>query len=211
MRGIFDLLNSGAWNCFDRFFSDLRSKECGLRWAFMSIVTKTGDKGQTRLMFNRETAKHDPRVDAYGAIDEFNAALGVVRAHRGTPVELKKRALEVQKDLIGVMGEVSTPSDSVEKYRSAGYASLSEADVSEVEQRIGVLEAELGPFNDWCLPGGSEAGSLADWARTVCRRAERSVCQLHAVEPLSNESIIVYLNRLSDWLWLEARALDRAG
>ncbi len=176
----------------------------------MSLVTKTGDGGQTRLMFNHETVKHDPRVDAYGAIDEFNAALGVVRGHGATPIELKERVLKVQKDLIGVMGEVSTPSDSVEKYRSAGYACLSDSDVAEVEKRIETLEEQLGPFNDWCLPGGSEAGSLADWARTVCRRAERSVCHLHAQEPFSNQSIIVYLNRLSDWLWLEARALDRA-
>lgn len=175
----------------------------------MSIVTKTGDGGQTRLMFNHETSKHDPRVDAYGAIDEFNAALGVLRGHRATPAELKERVLKVQKALIGVMGEVSTPSASVEKYRSAGYACLSDTDVFEVEERIGVLEEQLGPFNDWCLPGGSEAGSLADWARTVCRRAERSVCQLHALEPLLNGSIIIYLNRLSDWLWLEARDLDR--
>lgn len=192
------------------FFSDLRSAECELRWAFMSIVTKTGDGGQTRLMFNHETVKHDPRVDAYGAIDEFNAALGVVRGHAATPVELKERVLGVQKHLIGVMGEVSTVGDSIEKYRSAGYACLSGGEVDEIDQRIEVLEQQLGPFNDWCLPGGSETGSLADWARTVCRRAERSVCRLHALEPLSNESIIIYLNRLSDWLWLEARALDRA-
>ena len=176
----------------------------------MSIVTKTGDGGKTRLMFNHETVKHAPRVDAYGAVDEFNAALGVLRGHAQTPAELKERVLNVQKSLIGVMGEISTPSASNAKYRSAGYACLSEADITTLEDRIQILEQQLGPFKTWSIPRGSESGSIADWVRTVCRRAERSVCFLHASDPMENTSILVYLNRLSDWLWLEARALDRA-
>ncbi|MBT5925516.1 MAG: cob(I)yrinic acid a,c-diamide adenosyltransferase [Verrucomicrobia bacterium] len=177
----------------------------------MSIVTKTGDDGSTRLMFNHEVSKHDPRVDAYGAVDEFNAALGVVRGHPRTNDLLKQWVLTIQKHLIGLMGEVSTPGDSIAKYDKAGYGKITAENISEVEVRIQELEEMLGPFTDWCLPGGSEVGSLADWARVVCRRAERAVCGLNSLEPLQNESILIYLNRLSDWLWLEARLLDSIG
>ena len=83
--------------------------------------------------------------------------------------------------------------------------------IDEIELRIQKLEDTLGPFTDWSLPGGSETGALADWARVVCRRSERAVCSLNSAEPLQNKSILIYLNRLSDWLWLEARLLDAAG
>ncbi len=174
----------------------------------MSIVTKTGDAGNTRLMFNHEVTKHDPRVDAYGAVDEFSAALGLLRGHHKTPEKLKEWVLTIQRHLVGLMGEISTPSESVAKYEKGGYGRITGDQIAEIEVRIQELESLLGPFNDWCLPGGSESGSLADWARVVCRRAERKVCGLNTLEPLHNSSIIIYLNRLSDWLWLEARYLD---
>jgi cob(I)alamin adenosyltransferase len=176
----------------------------------MSIVTKTGDAGNTRLMFNHEVSKHDPRVDAYGAVDEFTAALGMLRGNPHSPEGLRQWVLTIQKHLIGLMGEISTPVDSVSKYEKAGYGRIAQEHIAEIEVRIQELEEMLGPFTDWSLPGGSEIGALADWARVVCRRAERTVCSLNVTEPLQNKSILVYLNRLSDWLWLEARFLDGA-
>mgnify|MGYP003958542833 FL=1 len=177
----------------------------------MSIVTKTGDNGSTRLMFNHEVSKHDPRVDAYGAVDEFSAALGMLRANPSTTDSLSQRVLSIQKHLIGLMGEISTPVESVAKYDKAGYGRIIKENIDEIELRIQKLEDTLGPFTDWSLPGGSETGALADWARVVCRRSERAVCSLNSAEPLQNKSILIYLNRLSDWLWLEARLLDAAG
>ncbi|MDG1890659.1 MAG: cob(I)yrinic acid a,c-diamide adenosyltransferase [Verrucomicrobiota bacterium] len=176
----------------------------------MSIVTKTGDDGTTRLMFDSKASKQDARVDAYGAVDECSAALGVLRAGTATPLELSQRVLQIQKELIGLMGEVSTPAESISKYHKAGYARITPEMITSLETRITEMESMLAPFNDWCLPGGSAAGSQADWTRSVCRRAERDVCRLHAIEPLQNKDILIYLNRLSDWLWLEARLLDQS-
>ena len=175
----------------------------------MSIVTKVGDQGNTRLMFNREVPKEDPRVDAYGAVDELSTAMGMLRGKPETAPDLKERILTVQKQLIGLMGEVSTPPELMAKYKESGYQCITESDLDFIESRVSDLESQLGPFTTWSLPGGSELGSLADWARTICRRAERKICALHHNSPIDNRVIMVYLNRMSDWLWLEARALDR--
>ncbi len=175
----------------------------------MSIVTKVGDQGNTRLMFNREVPKEDPRVDAYGAVDELSTAMGMLRGKTETAPDLKERILTVQKQLIGLMGEVSTPPELMAKYKESGYQCIKEEDLLFIETRIQALEAQLGPFTTWSLPGDTELGSLADWARAICRRAERSLCALHHTAPIENPLIMVYLNRMSDWLWLEARALDR--
>lgn len=175
----------------------------------MSIVTKVGDQGNTRLMFNREVPKEDPRVDAYGAVDELSTAMGMLRGKPETAPDLKERILTVQKQLIGLMGEVSTPPELMAKYKESGYQCITESDLEFIELRISDLESQLGPFTTWSIPGDSELGSLADWARTICRRAERKICALHHSSPIDNRVIMVYLNRMSDWLWLEARALDR--
>ena len=175
----------------------------------MSIVTKVGDQGNTRLMFNREVPKEDPRVDAYGAVDELSTAMGMLRGKLETAPDLKERILTVQKQLIGLMGEVSTPPELMAKYKESGYQCITESDLEFIESRISDLNRNWSPFTTWSIPGDSELGSLADWARTICRRAERKICALHHSSPIDNRVIMVYLNRMSDWLWLEARALDR--
>ena len=173
----------------------------------MKIYTKTGDSGETSLFDNTRVSKADARVDAYGEVDEVNACLGAARA-AGVDAETSALIEALQKDLFALGARLADPSS-----RIAGRvtkASIGEADVQRLEQAIDRLEATLPPLRRFILPGGSPAGALLHLARTVCRRAERRVIGLGAgaVDPI----LIVYLNRLSDLLFVMARAANhRAG
>ncbi len=169
----------------------------------MKIYTKTGDTGQTSLFGKNRISKADPRVDAYGDVDELNSCLGVVRA-QGVGAELAAAIDAIQRDLFAVGARLADPSS-----RIAGHVSkvaMAEAEVERLEQLIDRLEAELPPLRKFILPGGAPAGAMLHLARTVCRRAERHVIALgeDAVSPV----IVVYLNRLSDLLFVMARAVN---
>jgi cob(I)alamin adenosyltransferase len=178
----------------------------------MSIVTKTGDAGTTALMYGRRVAKSHPRIAACGAVDELNAALGLARAElgRGVPAEppdwLRDALLPIQKDLVGLMGELATLDEDMPRYIKDGFAVISAECVARLDQLAGKLEAGIPPFKDWVMPGANPTSAALDFARTVCRRAERHVCSLQ----LHNPQIITYLNRLSDVLWLMARWIEIA-
>ena len=173
----------------------------------MKIYTKTGDTGQTSLFDNSRVSKADARVDAYGEVDEVNACLGVARSAVVDPdVDALIEAL--QKDLFAIGARLADPSARIAARVTK--AAVAEADVERLEQAIDRLEAELPPLTRFILPGGSPAGAALHLARTVCRRAERRVVALGSaqVEPI----VIVYLNRLSDLLFVAARAVNhRAG
>ncbi len=173
----------------------------------VKIYTKTGDTGDTSLFDNTRVSKADPRVDAYGEVDEANACLGAARA-AGLPADIAALLERIQRELFAVGARLADPSSKiavrVEK------AAVTAADVERLEQEIDRLEAVTPPLRRFILPGGSPAGALLHLARTVCRRAERRVVALGAgqVDPL----VIVYLNRLSDLLFVMARAVNhRAG
>ena len=169
----------------------------------MKIYTKTGDAGETSLFDNTRVLKSDARVDAYGEVDEVNACLGTVRA-AGVDADIAAALEEIQKDLFALGARLADPSariaDRVTK------AAITAADIERLEQTIDRLEAELAPLRRFILPGGSRAGAALHLARTVCRRAERRVVALGAaqVEPV----VVVYLNRLSDLLFVMARAVN---
>ena len=169
----------------------------------MKIYTKTGDSGQTSLFGNTRVSKADPRVDAYGEVDEVNACLGAARA-AGVDDDVAQAIESIQKDLFAVGSRLADPSARIAARVTK--AAVKESDVERLEQTIDRLEAELPPLRRFILPGGSPAGSLLHLARTVCRRAERRVIALgpDATEPI----IIVYLNRLSDLLFVMARAVN---
>jgi cob(I)alamin adenosyltransferase len=168
------------------------------------IYTKTGDTGETSLFDNTRVSKADARVDAYGEVDELNACLGAARA-AGLDGDLSASLEQIQKDLFALGARLADPAariaDRVTK------AAVAAGDVERLEQTIDRLEAELPPLRRFILPGGAAAGSLLHLARTICRRAERRVVALGpgAVEPL----VIVYLNRLSDLLFVMARAANQ--
>jgi cob(I)alamin adenosyltransferase len=170
----------------------------------MSIATKTGDHGKTGLMYNRRVSKCHPRVEAYGAVDELNAALGMVRAFASGEL-VRESMFATQKDLVVIMGELATATDDLQRYTHDGFPRLSAGMTARLNGIIKQLESTEISFKGWATPGENPASATLDVARTVCRRAERRVCALHSAGELQNDEVIVYLNRLSDLLWLLAR------
>jgi len=170
----------------------------------MSIVTKTGDAGTTGLMYNRRVSKCHPRVEAYGSVDELNAAIGVARAC-SSQERIQKRLLAVQKDLVTLMGELATDAMDLSRYLKDGFTLISGEHALGLELVIREIESRKMTFEGWAIPGATVDSAALDVARTTCRRAERRVCALHEAGQLQNPEIIVYLNRLSDLLWLLAR------
>jgi cob(I)alamin adenosyltransferase len=174
----------------------------------MSIATKTGDGGQTGLMYNRRVSKCHPRVEAYGTVDELNAALGLARASASDPGQ-NSRLEGIQKDLVILMGELATQAEDLPRYAKDGFSVVTGDLTVKLDLIVREVEAQKVSFKGWATPGANLAAATLDVARTACRRAERRVCALHEAGQLHNEEIIVYLNRLSDALWLMARAAEQ--
>src|SRR6476646_2753053 len=172
------------------------------------IYTRTGDEGETSLLGGRRVRKDDLRVEAIGSVDEVNAMLGVVRVElfRGgiVPENLDQEIGEIQHRLFDLGAELA--STSVSETRAGA---LSETHVARLESLIDRYEAELEPLRAFILPGGSPAASQLHLARCVCRRCERRLVQLTAAEPVRGE-VLQYVNRLSDLLFVLARAVNRA-
>lgn len=167
----------------------------------MSIATKTGDSGETSLMYGRRVPKTDARVAAYGAVDELNAALGVARASNSDPF-IAGAIFTIQKELITIMGELATAEEDLARYAQDGFELTTAPMVDRLTSMIDDLEKnKLAPFKGWSIPGENLAAATLDVARTTCRRAERAIAGLS----LRNGAILRYLNRLSDLCWLLAR------
>jgi cob(I)alamin adenosyltransferase len=173
----------------------------------MSIVTKAGDQGTTVLMYNRRVSKCHPRVEAYGAVDELNAAIGLARA-TAEHDSVREHLLAVQQDLVLLMGELATAAEDLPRYVKDGYSLVTSALTARVEGLVREIEAANVISKGWVTPGASLPSAALDVARTVCRRAERRACALQDGGQLHNAEIIVYLNRLSDLLWLLARSAE---
>ena len=174
----------------------------------MKIYTRRGDTGETDLFAGGRVAKDDTRVEAYGAVDELLAVLGVAAAESAQP-ELRELAGEIQRTLFALGSYLATP-DAARRAKS-GIAEPEQALVDGLEQAIDRAEAELAPLQRFILPGGTRAAAAFHHARTVCRRAERRCVSLHRAQPLS-EVALRYLNRLSDLLFVLARLENkRAG
>lgn len=166
----------------------------------MKIYTKSGDLGETSLLGGARVPKDHLRVVAYGDVDETNAALGAVRAFAGEP--LGRLLSGVQEDLFAIGAQLADPTHRVAAKRAK--AAVTAARVRRLERAIDTREERLPPLRSFVLPGGTPTAALLHHARTVCRRAERSVVTL-ARESDVDPRIIVYLNRLSDLLFVLAR------
>ena len=162
------------------------------------IVTRTGDAGTTGLGDGSRVPKDSARIGAIGSVDELNSVVGVVLAE-GLPDAIAACLVAVQHDLFDLGGELSIP----------GYAAITDAHIDRIEAHVERFNADLAPLKEFILPGGSRAAALAHVARTVCRRAERTLIAAAATETITDRSR-VYLNRLSDLLFVLARALNRA-
>jgi cob(I)alamin adenosyltransferase len=161
------------------------------------ITTRTGDAGETGLGDGSRLPKDSPRIAVLGDIDELNSALGLVLAEE-LPEPVSQVLRDVQQDLFDVGGEISIP----------GHSMVTESQVARLEQALESWNRDLAPLKEFILPGGSRAAAGAHLARTVCRRAERSVVALGRRESVS-DAIRQYLNRLSDLLFVAGRALNR--
>lgn len=173
----------------------------------MKIYTKTGDNGETSLFDGTRVSKTDPRVSAYGDVDELQAALGVSAAS-SLDSELAQIVRSLQRDLFALGARLADPSHRIAPRVSK--IVISEDSVARLEAWIDQFESNLPPLRHFILPGGSQAAASLHLARAVCRRAERAVVSLgtDAVEA----SVLIYLNRLSDLLFVMARAANqRAG
>jgi len=164
----------------------------------LKIYTRTGDHGETSLFGGSRVPKNDPRIEAYGTVDELNSLLGVARAGE-LPSSVDAVLHQVQLDLFEIGAHLASP--GIDRFPGAD-----EQRIAELEQAIDAMERELAPLTTFILPGGAPAAAQLHVARTVCRRAERCVIAL------DDPRTVAYLNRLSDYLFVAARFANlRAG
>ena len=171
----------------------------------MKIYTKTGDTGQTGLLGGLRVAKDAPRIEAYGTVDELNAAIGVARS-QAPPDDIDRLLTQIQNTLFDLGAELATAGG---QHREL--AKISDLHIETLETEIDRFEAGLEPLKQFILPGGTPLAAHLHLARTICRRAERRVVTLIAAENTElSPLIIVYLNRLSDLLFVLARSANAA-
>ena len=173
----------------------------------MSIATKTGDNGTTGLMYGRRVPKNHPRVEACGTLDELNSALGLARA-TATDKFVGENLLWIQKSLVDVMGEVGVLAEDLPRYAKNGYKLVKPELTAKLDALVMEIEAQNISFKGWATPGATHHSAALDLARSICRRAERRVFDLQSAGELGNAEISIYLNRLSDLLWLFARWVE---
>src|SRR5437588_622059 len=171
------------------------------------IYTRAGDAGETSLGDGSRVAKQSLRVEAFGTVDEANAAIGLARLHTASDAEADAMLARIQNDLFDLGADLCTPETG---RRAAGALRIVASQVERLETEIDAMNDALAPLNFFVQPGGSTAAAYLHLARTVTRRAERLVCALAAAEPVNPEAI-KYLNRLSDHLFVLGRRLNDNG
>ena len=183
----------------ERESKDRCARNLFLLHSALKIYTKTGDKGETSLFGGKRVGKDTLRIEAYGTVDELNSLLGVCRS-LNTAKEVDAILEQIQNDLFTLGADLATPQDS----KAKAVKRISTSDTSRLEQHIDKIDPTLEPLKHFVLPGGSRTASMLHFARTVCRRAERLVVQLAREETIGEEPVI-YLNRLSDLLFVLVR------
>ena len=176
-----------------------------------SIATRTGDDGTTSLLYGQRVPKDHPQIEAVGAFDELNVALGAVKPLLvGGPrdVELREQIAAVQKNLIALMGEVACAERDVERYAASKFEKLSASDVQRLDAAVAALEARGLKFEGWASPGANARATAFELARVAARRAERRLCGLPAHGRTVRVEVRQFVNRLSDLLWLLAREAE---
>ncbi len=171
------------------------------------VYTRTGDAGQTRLAGGRQIAKTAARIEAYGTIDELNAALGLAAEslRQEDAAGLRSRILRIQNELFDLGSQLAVLAED----RRENTPVIRQPDIDRLEAEIDALNDNLPNLTSFILPGGGEVSARLHLARTICRRAEREALRLAAAEPLDGPEV-PYLNRLSDWLFVASRAAAAA-
>lgn len=171
------------------------------------IYTRGGDKGQTSLGDGSRVGKHDPRVAAYGTVDEANAVVGIARLHTAGDAEADGMLARIQNDLFDLGADLCTPEQDNPAHPPLR---IIDAQVDRLEREIDAMNADLAPLKSFVLPGGTPAAAQLHLARTVTRRAERLMTELAQVEPVGAPAL-KYINRLSDHLFVLSRHLNARG
>ena len=171
------------------------------------IYTKVGDKGSTLLATGERVLKSNVRIEAYGNVDELNAVVGFLGDHLGDPrfSDIRESLLVIQNELFDVGGELSVPLDVLDTSRQQV---IQPSSVERLEREMDHFNETLPPLENFVLPGGHPANSMAHMCRTVCRRAERAVVRMSEQDAVRDE-VRVYLNRLSDWFFVLSREISR--
>lgn len=171
------------------------------------VYTRRGDNGETALVGGKRVAKHSPRVEAYGTIDELNSVVGIARVFNEESLEageahrfLDEVFCRIQDELFDVGSELATPSEFVQD----GMYRVSQSEVDRLEKLIDKCQEDLEPLKSFILPGGGRVGAYLHQCRTVCRRAEREISRLSREEEI-NKNLIKYVNRLSDLFFVLSR------
>ncbi len=181
--------------------TSLKTRSAGL----VKIYTKTGDEGETGLFAGPRVSKDHPRIEAYGEVDELNSVLGMVRAEN-LPAELDQLLSQIQNELFAVGAELATPDPVANDTRY-----VSGEQIARLELAIDQNEANLQPLKQFILPGGTKPAAALHFARSVCRRAERRLITLrNQSDPPVSGDVVKYINRLSDLLFVLARAANSA-
>ena len=173
-----------------------------------SIATRTGDDGSTSLLYGQRAPKDHPQIEAVGAYDELNVALGAVKPLLND-VAVRTLVSGLQNNLVALMGEVACAEADAARYADSKFAKISAADVSTLDAAVASLEARGLKFDGWATPGANALGAAFDTARVVARRAERRLCALPAHGRSVRPELRQFTNRLADLLWLLARQAEQ--
>ena len=172
-----------------------------------SIATRTGDDGSTSLLYGQRVPKDHPQIEAVGALDELNAALGFAKASRPAGASADDLS-RIQQELVALMGEIACAEANAARYDESKFAKVDEAALARLDAAVAAIEARSPKFDGWATPGANLHAAALELARTAARRAERHLVALprhgRSVRPV----LLQYLNRLSDLLWLMARAAE---
>ena len=173
----------------------------------MKIYTKTGDQGETKLLYGDTVPKDSLAPEAYGSVDELVASIGLIRAEDKLPIEIKEILLRIQRELFIVGAELATAKENRKKLKSKKTL-VDDTMVEAIEKEIDFLEEKNGIPEFFVVPGENELSAKFDWARVVSRRAERKCVRWQKHLEINDSEVIVYLNRLSDLLWMLAREFE---
>jgi cob(I)alamin adenosyltransferase len=173
-----------------------------------SIATRRGDDGTTSLLYGQRVPKDHPQIEAVGAFDELNAALGFAKA-AGAPAHRREQLEHIQKTLVNLMGEVAVSEEDLARYEASKFQKLSDADLAFADALVADLEGRGLRFDGWATPGANLYSGALEVARTIARRAERRLSALPAVGRRVRPLVRQYVNRVSDALWLLAREAEQ--
>jgi cob(I)alamin adenosyltransferase len=177
-----------------------------------SIATRTGDDGTTSLLYGQRVPKDHPQIEAVGAFDELNVALGAAKPHLevgARDAALRELIEHVQKNLVALMGEIACAESDAERYAASKFEKIARSDVQRLDEAVHALEARGLRFDGWATPGATFRAAAFDLARTAARRAERRLVAISAHGRAIRPELRQFVNRLSDLLWLLAREAEQ--